>query len=121
MKLQKKYVNYGRNCKKIILHEARGENPRFPTRSSRNFVASMTNIKRIPPFLLASSRKSSRVNCISPDDFFSAIRFHDGNGSVRGTRESRADGKPVCSVIVQRNNKNDSNYDDPSLYKDRRG
>lgn len=33
-------------------------------------------------------------------------------------RESRADGKPVCSVIVQRNNKNDSNYSDPSLYKD---
>jgi len=31
-------------------------------------------------------------------------------------RESRADGKPVCSVIVQRNNKNDSNYSDPSLY-----
>lgn len=29
---------------------------------------------------------------------------------ARGTRESRADGEPVCSVIMQRNNKNDSNY-----------
>lgn len=33
-----------------------------------------------------------------------------GKGGARETHESRADGEPVCSVIMQRNNKNDSNY-----------
>jgi len=54
----KKYVNYERNYKKIILHEREENILDFLTRSSKNFVASMTNIKRIPPSSLLPRAKA---------------------------------------------------------------
>lgn len=68
---------------------------------------------------MPSRSRAQGLITLSPDDFSSTIRFvamgkdtrdRGGGGGGGESRESRADGKPVRLVIVQRNNKNNSNY-----------